>query len=433
MDQLLRNAAALGCVFMLQQQTMQQDAIALQVLRKRLRKGRRRPRRYWVRPWLQAERRLLYGHYTRLLNELRMEDTTAFFNFLRVTPEFFDELLQRLAPRLTKDDTNARRALEPGLKLACTIRHLAAGDRYPSLSYSFRVARETICKFIPEVCQAIVDEYANEVIQCPTTEQEWRAIAEEYERRWNVPHVMGALDGKHVALRKPENSGSLYHNYKHFFSVVLMALVDANYRFLWIDTGAQGHMSDAQIYNASELKETVESGQIGFPPPEPMTNDNQNMPYFMIGDDAFALRTHMMKPYSRKNLNRTERIYNYRISRARRVVENAFGILAARFQCLLGTLQQQPDVVRNIIETCVCLHNLIGIRHPAMHHGQLDTEDTDHNIIPGEWRNMAPMHEVPTQRGPFRDTAEAKAQRETLRLYFNNPLGGAVPWQERMI
>ncbi|XP_063957563.1 putative nuclease HARBI1 [Lytechinus pictus] len=218
MDQLLRNTAALGCVFMLQQQTMQQDAIVLQVLRKRLRKRRRRPRSYWVRPWLQAERRLLYGHYTRLLNELRMEDTTAFFNFLRVTPEFFDELLQRLAPRLTKDDTNARRALEPGLKLACTIRHLAAGDRYPSLSYSFRVARETICKFIPEVCQAIVDEYANEVIQCPTTEQEWRAIAEEYERRWNVPHVMGALDGKHVALRKPENSGSLYHNYKHFFS-----------------------------------------------------------------------------------------------------------------------------------------------------------------------------------------------------------------------
>ena len=71
-------------------------------------------------------------------------------------------------------------------------------------------------------------------------------------RRWNVPHACGALDGKHVAIRCPANPGFLFHNYKGFFSVVLMALVDADYKFLWTDVGGCGSMSDAQIYNDSE-------------------------------------------------------------------------------------------------------------------------------------------------------------------------------------
>ena len=207
-------------------------------------------------------------------------------------PEMFDELLNRVGPRIQRQDTRFRRALEPGLKLAITIRHLSSGDKYPTLQFDFRVARNTISIFVPEVCQEIVDEYKGDVISCPTTQCEWRAIAEEFQRKWNVPHACGALDGKHIAIRCPAKTGSLFHNYKGFFSVVLLALVDADYKFLWIDIGGYGSMSDAQIYNNSELKDCLEDGTIGFPGPDSMPNDDKDFPYYILGDDAFGLRTY---------------------------------------------------------------------------------------------------------------------------------------------
>ena len=142
---------------------------------------------------------------------------------------------------------------------------------------------------VKEVCQAIVDVYKDEVMQCPTTRDEWKALADKFEQRWNVPHACGALDGKHVAIRKPPSSGS-FHNYKGFYSVVLMGLVGADYKFVWIDVGGVGYMSDAQIYNDSELNELLADGAIGLPAPDSLPVDDQDTPYFLLADDAFALR-----------------------------------------------------------------------------------------------------------------------------------------------
>ena len=142
---------------MLQQQVILNVRQAIQLVQQPIadHRRRRRQRRWWTRPWLTEERRLQFGQYSTILAELREGDTSSFKNYMRMTPEMFDELLQRLAPRLQKPDTNWRKALDPGLKLAVTLRHLAAGDSYPSLSYDFRVARSTISLFIPEVCEAI--------------------------------------------------------------------------------------------------------------------------------------------------------------------------------------------------------------------------------------------------------------------------------------
>ena len=164
-----------------------------------------------------------------------------------------------------------------------------------------------MCAIVPEVCQAIVAVLAKNVISPPTTPEAWKLIADEFHQRWNVPHACGALDGKHIRIRKPPKSGTVYFNYKGYFSIVLMALVDADYKFIWVDTGGDGSMSDAQIYNASELRDLLTTGELGLPPPDHLPRDNRDTPYFMLGDDAFALRTYLMKHYGARYLSRQQR------------------------------------------------------------------------------------------------------------------------------
>ncbi|KAK6190705.1 hypothetical protein SNE40_002508 [Patella caerulea] len=173
-----------------------------------------------------------------------------------------------------------------------------------------------------------------------------------------------------------------------------MGLVDADYSFLWIDVGRNGYMSGAMIFNDSELKECLADESIGFPQPSPLPNDDRNMPYFILADDAFGLRTYLMKPFSHRNLTKEHRICNYRISRGRRVVENGFGILAQRWQVLLGTMQQVPDTARLIVETCVCLHNLMRMRYPTLQNADFDHEDGYYDVVPGLWRQNANMRDV---------------------------------------
>ena len=201
--------------------------------RRALRPGRNK--RYWVKPWISRRGQL--GQYDTLMRELREEDPEAFINYMRLPMELYDEVLARITPLITKEDTWWRKALDPGLKFACTMSHLASGDSYSRLKCYFRVPSNTMSVFVPEVCQAIIDEYAAEVIACSTTPAEWKEIANEFLRRWNFPHACGALDGEHVACKCTPNSGSTNHNYEGFFSIVLMALVDADYKFIWVDVG----------------------------------------------------------------------------------------------------------------------------------------------------------------------------------------------------
>jgi len=104
---------------------------------------------------------------------------------------------------------------------------------------------------------------------------EYKHAADKFMERWNFPNTCGAIDGKHVNCKCPPNSGSLYYNYKRFYSVVLIALVDADYKFIWADTGVMGSASYAEIYNASKLKECIEDGSLGSPDLDLIPKDNQ--------------------------------------------------------------------------------------------------------------------------------------------------------------
>lgn len=405
---------------------------------RRNRRQARAPKAYWVRRDLTVEQRAQSSDYYVLLQP-NMEGADAqgqkvFHNYTRISAEAFLMILEQVGPRIAKANTNYRESLSPGLKLACTLRYLASGDSYHSLGYAFNVGFNTISNFVPEVCAALYECFEEEAFPEMHHADKWREIAQRFQDKWNMPHCMGALDGKHVRIKKPPNTGTLYFNYKRYFSVPMLALVDADYNFLWIELGGQGHMSDAQIFLQSDLFFGLENNRIDRPPPCPLTDDpadTENVPFFIVADDAFALKDYCIKPYSRRHMTPRERVFNYRVSRARRVVENAFGILAMRFRFLLRALETKLANSLLCIRASVVLHNIINRREPQPA-GMADRDGVDGVVVPGGWRDLVRWPDNP--QGPQRlgrVGAAGTVVRESLADYFGTPRG-EIPWQWRM-
>ena len=248
--------------------------------------GRRHPRQCWVRNWILE--RPLFGQYEVLIDQLLNSDTFGYRNFVRLSPEHVTELVDRVGPVIQKEETRFYEPLPPGLKIAITLKYLATGDSYKTLIYVFRVALNTISLFVPEVCEAIYQIYKEEQLKCPSSPQKWCEKAQHFGQRWNFHHGVGAVDGKHVAIRCRRRSESRYYNYKGFYSVVQLALVDIDYRFVWADVETNECCSDAQIFNECQLRQSIMDGTMDIPDADLLPGDDKGMPYFIVPDDAFA-------------------------------------------------------------------------------------------------------------------------------------------------
>lgn len=184
-----------------------------------------------------------------------------------------------------------------------------------SLSYQFRLGARTISSIITDVCSAIYKVLQPQYLTIPETPEQWAAIAEEFELKWNFPMCLGALDGKHVVIESPKLSGSDFHNYKDSFSIVLLALVDADYRFIFVDVGSNGRVGDSTIWRRSEMFSAIESGSFNLPPPSSLQASGcttDPLPYTIIADSAFALSPTLMKPYPEAGIDAAKRVFNYR-------------------------------------------------------------------------------------------------------------------------
>lgn len=156
-------------------------------------------------------------------------------------------------------------------------------------------------------------------------------MAKDFQDRWQFINCGGAMDGKHIRIVPPSKSGSTYYNYKSFHSIVLMGLVNSNYEFIYVDVGKNGRLSDGGVLEYTEFHRKLLANELNLPDNNETVN---NLNYVFIGDEAFSLDDHFLKPYAQRELNSEKRIFNYRLSRARNVVENAFGIIASRFRIL---------------------------------------------------------------------------------------------------
>lgn len=215
-----------------------------------------------------------------------------------------------------------------------------------------------------------------------------------------------------------------------------MALVDSNYYLQYIDVGSEGRVADSTIWRTCSMHQWIKNNRLPLPPPKCWPNGEEYgvKPYTIVGDDAFAMTTYLTKPYSGRDLNRTKRLFNYRLSRARRVSENAFGIMSNRFRILLTNIYRTPDRVVDICRAIAALHNFLrkeeGQQYLGL--GHVDSEDADHQLIQGEWRrNNNSLESLPPTR-ERNTTTQAKENRDQLAEYFTER-GGRVPWQDAMI
>ncbi|XP_068687857.1 putative nuclease HARBI1 [Montipora foliosa] len=345
----------------------------------------------------------------------------------------FDELCEKLTPLIGKKNTVMRDAISAHDRLCVTLRFLASGCSYQDLMYSFRISVSSISKIIPEVCEALYNVLRDEYLQPPSSKQHWEQIAGEFESKWQFPHAVGAIDGKHINMRAPPNSGSEYFNYKKQFSIVLLAIADANAKFISFDLGSPGSQSDGGIFKDSCLGNTCKSNH--FPEPANLGERTTPIPYFLLGDDAFALDRNLMKPFPHRTAMGDEKIFNYRLSRARRIVENAFGLLCTRFRLLLRTLELDVPNAMQVVRACIALHNFLMTRKDKCYSapGSIDNEDEFGNVVPGSWRNQIDSDDIcdlrsdPSARS---STLQAREVRDDLKDYFFEE--GAISFQWAM-
>ena len=348
-----------------------------------------------------------------------------------MSPERFDHLLNLVGHFIQKKRCNSRASISPGERLTLTLRYLATGDSQQSQSFNFRVGRSTASMIIKDTCDAIWTALSPTYLKTPSSEEEWMAIAKEFMAEWNFPHVVGAVDGKHICIECPKNGGSLFYNYKHFHSTVLMAICDAKYRFTSVSLGDYGRDNDAAIFSQSDIFKAIESGKMFIP--QPSLVNNKVLPYTLVGDEIFPLKTWLMKPYPGKGLSESQNVFNYRLSRCRRTIENAFGIYAARWRIFRRPIRASISTVDAIVKATLCLHNYLCMTENAQYipTGFVDC-DSSSGMKEGEWRNIVrganSGFQNMSRTGSPNYSIDAKATRDNFCEYVNSE-DGALPWQ----
>ncbi|XP_036340805.1 protein ALP1-like [Rhagoletis pomonella] len=346
-------------------------------------------------------------------------------------PETFDELFDILEPHLRrKRNTRPRDSIPEKAKLAIVLEYVIYDIKYSTwhIASCYRISQQHFGKIITKVCSAIVEAFKTEIPEW--SEDNLKKFSDGFSDVWNFPNCVAAIDGKHVVIKAPRKSGSVFFNYKGFYSVVLLATCDAVYKFTYVDVGAYGSEGDSNIFNNSKFGERILSDRCLFP--SDTTIMGKRVPFFMVGDDAFPLCKRIMKPYSAKPLSPDERIFNYRLSRARRCIENAFGILSARWLCLRKVLFCSPDRAQIIIIACCLLHNFLLRKSQSYCDNNFSGfEDTNRIWVHGEWEPLILgdsfiQSNLPAFRG--RATDYGKFIRNILKEYVNSE-SGSVPWQ----
>ena len=218
--------------------------------------------------------------------------------------------------------------------------------------------------------------------------------------------------------------------------MVLLAMCDANYCFTLFNFGNYGSNNDSGVLANSTMGEGFEYGTIKLPNPSQVVGcDYDPLPYFILGDEIFPLKSWLLRPFGERNLSEEKLIYNYRHSRARRTIENTFGILVARWRIFSRPIRATVENTEKYVLACLALHNYLCKTHNACYNpaGFVDSYSSDGQVVFGDWRKEVPdgcFCDISRVRGS-RYTENAIEMRDSLTRYLCT--AGSVEWQQNYV
>lgn len=322
----------------------------------------------------------------------------------RMSKSTFYFLCEKLRPCIERKNTRMRLAICVEHRVAITVWCLATCCEYRTIGHLFGVARSTVCVIVHDTCKAIVHVLLDEYIKFPQGAELCDVVA-EFKAKWGMIQCAGAIDGSHVPVTPPALQHTDFYNRKGWYSMVIQAVVDHNYLFRDICVGWPGSVHDARvlvnsaIHSKGNKREIMSGNEIRL--------NGTKIPLFLVGDSAYPICTWLMKPFPfSANLTPAQRSYNYHLSSARIVTENAFGRLKARWRRLYKRNDMNIEKVPCIITACCILHNICEVHKDSFNEHWLQ--------IPANVNPQPPR----TSHASTRSNQEAKDIRDALVQYF---------------
>ena len=334
-----------------------------------------------------------------VLSTFTSEDWLSNF---RMSKNTFNYLCEKLSC-VAKSDTVMRRAIPVEKQVAMTLWFMVTGADYRTIGHLFGVSKSSVCLVTKEVCCCIVSQLLHQFVRFPTGSA-LTEVVEGFKNELGFPQCVGAVDGSHIPIVSPRDCPADYYNRKGWHSIILQGKVDFRGWFTDIYVGWPGRVHDARVFANSSLYSRGQQNTL-FTPNTSVSLSGADVPLVLLGDPAYPLLPWLMKAYvNNGHLTPQKKLFNYRLSKARVVVEHAYGRLKGRWRCLLKRLDVDVGDVSQVVTACCVLHNICEAR------GELFDND---------WTEGVEVDNSVSSSSPAQPCSDSTAIRDAFTQYFS--------------
>ncbi|XP_022201746.2 uncharacterized protein LOC111058518 [Nilaparvata lugens] len=336
----------------------------------------------------------------------------------------FQEIHDMIEDDIRGKESNAKSPIATEKKLAVCLRYLVSGERYKTIALNYRIGDRTVSNIVNEVCAALWTHLQPIYMPEPDIEL-WKKIASDYESKWSFCNCLGAIGGKRIITIQKVGISSATND-RESPHVILVAAVDAHYRFTFIDIMSAERFNDENVFeNTLFGKRLCNTSKL--PEPNPLPGTEQPIPYVFVADETIPVIDNLMRAYPGQSVMNSyeKKVFNCRIGQAQQTAECSFGILSKIFHVFKKPFKCKLEAVETIVMSCCILHNYLRTKI------LLSSDTCDDNCVfelPFENENQL----LPLKKYDMRIHNALYSIREKMKDFYISPQG-SVEWQHSAI